>query len=181
MFIQTVSSVDLSLVTFGSPPLTSINVTELAKSQPRVKHVLAFVNEFDLVPRLDRAYMLSMVDFYRSSYGLPPTLLDDSQNEQLRNGDNPGGNHWKLPPPDYHIVGDVVILRSNVDFGVVFRPGDDECDTLVAPSQRLDMVQVSPREFEQLLFCDVSAHKRRLYLERLEKLSSNYPREVRRS
>ncbi|CAM1503554.1 Fc.00g011450.m01.CDS01 [Cosmosporella sp. VM-42] len=165
------SFVDLSLVTFGSPPITSINVTELAKRQHRVEHVLAFVNEFDLVPRLDRSYMLSLVDLYRSSYGLPPTSPDDSSDPQLQRGEGPGGTEWKLPSPDYHIVGDIVVLRSKIDLGVVFRPGETDFDTLVAPSQRLDMVHVSPQEFQQLLFCDVSAHKRRLYLERLEKLS----------
>ncbi|KAM5363048.1 hypothetical protein ACJZ2D_012233 [Fusarium nematophilum] len=165
---EKLSSANLSLVTFGSPPVTSIDVTELVKQQSRVKHVLAFVNEFDLVPRLDRAYMLSMIDLYRSSYGLPP---DSSENRDQPRLVTPGDKRWKIPPPDHHIVGEIIMLRSRLDYVAESWVSGSESDGLIARSQQLDVVGVSHRVFEQLLFCDLSPHKRRLYLERLEKLS----------
>lgn len=164
-FLSIVSSLDLSLLTFGPPPATSINVTALAKQQPRVKHVLTFVNEFDIVPRLDRAYMLCLVDLYRSAYGLPPATADKSARIPQPTD---ASKRWEFPPPDHHIIGDIVILRSRIEYGT---PSQElQGDTLITHSQRLDAVQVAPRDFEQLLFCDLSAHKRRLYLERIQKL-----------
>ncbi|KAH6879393.1 Alpha/Beta hydrolase protein [Thelonectria olida] len=172
--IAKLSSVFLSLITFGAPPITSVNVAELAKGRLGVKYVLAFVNEFDLVPRLDHTYMLSVVDLYRSRYGLPPTSLD-GRPDYMR-GD--GRRHWELPPPDHHIVGDIVILRSNIAHGAEGQAYDSEPDGSETPSQRLDMVQVSHGEFEQLLFCDLSAHSCQVYLERLKELSLVRPGEM---
>ncbi|KAF5589358.1 hypothetical protein FPCIR_6804 [Fusarium pseudocircinatum] len=42
------SNAKFSLITFGAPPVTSTNITELAQSLPQTRHIYAVVNEHDL-------------------------------------------------------------------------------------------------------------------------------------
>ncbi|KAL5596336.1 hypothetical protein FOVSG1_010025 [Fusarium oxysporum f. sp. vasinfectum] len=55
------SNAKFSLITFGAPPVTSTNITELAQSLPQTRHIYAVVNEHDLVPRVDQGYIASII------------------------------------------------------------------------------------------------------------------------
>lgn len=51
--------------------------------------------------------------------------------------------------------------------------GDDalsQASTIVVPT--LKAVKVSPQEFAKLLFCDISTHRRKAYIERMEMLAT---------
>ncbi|KAF5673863.1 hypothetical protein FHETE_3250 [Fusarium heterosporum] len=162
------SNIKFSLVTFGSPPVTSANITELAQNLPQTQHILAVVNEHDLVPRVDQSYITSIISLYRSAYGLPLTELNTALTNHTRTTTNPE-THWRLPPPDFWVVGNIVVLRAKLDLvAVQQRPSQD--NTTADLPQTFDMLRVSPLEFCKLLFFEISVHKRKVYLDRLEKL-----------
>ncbi|KAF5626698.1 uncharacterized protein FTJAE_9555 [Fusarium tjaetaba] len=110
------SNAKFSLITFGAPPVTSTNITELARSLPQTRHIYAVVNEHDLVPRVDQSYITSIISLYRAAYGLP---LSDFNNTTFTNNPQADGNKdavWKLPPPDFYVVGNVIVLRAKLDY-----------------------------------------------------------------
>ncbi|KAK3370940.1 hypothetical protein B0T24DRAFT_577929 [Lasiosphaeria ovina] len=169
-------SAKYSLITFGSAPSTSQSVTELCRSQPSVGLLINFVNEYDMVSRSDKAYIRSILDLYRSRYGLPPVANTHLTERLLRDGglgNSPSiasiavhagpkvGVTWPLPAPVFHLVGDIVVLRVCFD-----APEADD----VIPEASLKADKVSPDEFGKLLFCDLSVHRRTAYLERLNML-----------
>lgn len=165
-----VSSIQFSLITFGAPPVTSTNITELAQSLPQTKHILAVVNEHDLVPRVDQSYIASIISLYRSAYGLPLAELNTAFASQSRAATN-HGTHWKLPPPDFWVVGNIIVLRAKLALtGVQPRPNPDST-TADLPPQKFDILRVPPLQFCKLLFFEISVHKRKVYLNRLEKLA----------
>src|SRR5436190_441497 len=73
-----VSSTRFSVITFGAAPVTQPNLTprllDLSHRRDRPGVMLAIVNEYDIVPRADGPYLRSLVDLYRSKYGLPPII-----------------------------------------------------------------------------------------------------------
>ncbi|QGI59856.1 hypothetical protein CEK27_003827 [Fusarium fujikuroi] len=164
------SNAKFSLVTFGAPPITSKNVTELTQALPQTRHIYAVVNEHDLVPRVDQGYITSIIMLYRSAYGLP---LSDFNNTTFMNNTQAGRNQdiiWKLPPPDFYVAGNVIVLRAKLDHKALqstSRQASTDCTT---PPQKLDILLVSPIEFCKLLFFEISVHKRKIYLNRLERL-----------
>ncbi|KAK3387878.1 hypothetical protein B0H63DRAFT_471070 [Podospora didyma] len=181
------SSVKYSLVTFGAAPATSQSLTELCRKQPNVGLLMAFVNEYDMISRSDKAYLRSIVDLYRSKYGLPPVaspLLDHQKLAEtggslshigttgpsissiaVHAGLKAGGV-WPLPPPVFHLLGDIIVLRICFDSPEMKEDSDDA----VSPEPLLKTDKVSPDEFCKLLFCDISVHRRTAYLERLNML-----------
>ncbi|KAF4982820.1 hypothetical protein FZEAL_1612 [Fusarium zealandicum] len=164
------SNVDFSLVTFGSPPVTSIDITKQAQRLSRTKHIMAVVNEYDLVPRIDQTYIASIISLYRSAY--ETSLADPTGVVSVgkTNAQDSSGSQWELPAPDFHVVGDIVVLRAKLNLGELSSAGegDDVVDAVPTPS--LDMIQVSSSDFNRLVFFDISVHKRRIYLDRLEKI-----------
>ncbi|KAJ3542503.1 hypothetical protein NM208_g4056 [Fusarium decemcellulare] len=161
------SGAKFSLITFGSPPVTSINVTQMAQDLRQTKHILAVVNEYDLVSRIDQSYLTSIIDLYRAAYDLPSVSTDVLT---TNHSSQDAGRQWQLPYPDYHAVGEIVVMRARLDVGGTGLTGGSNLVTDKAPAQKLDMRQISPAEFSKLIFFEISVHKRRIYLERLEKM-----------
>jgi hypothetical protein len=118
------------------------------------------VNEHDIVSRADSSYISSIIDLYRSRYGLPSVATDQPQDEKAV----PDGPIWALPAPTFHLVGNIVVLRATIT-----PPEVESDDTSDAPtiSTTYNAIPVSSETFAQTLFCEVGVHKRRLYLERL--------------
>ncbi|KAF5656129.1 hypothetical protein FCIRC_13767 [Fusarium circinatum] len=164
------SNAKFSLITFGAPPVTSINITELAQSLPQTRHIYAVVNEHDLVPRVDQGYITSIISLYRSAYGLPLSDFNNTTFTTNSQADKNQDSTWRLPPPDFHVVGNVVVLRAKLDYNALRLTSSQTSADTTTPPQKLDILRVSPMEFCKLLFFEISVHKRKIYLNRLERL-----------
>jgi hypothetical protein len=165
----------LSSITFGAPPVTSPALPPFLLGNPRVAAhtgiVLSVVNEYDLVPRADGPYVRSLVDLYRSIYNLPP-IQDDAalQLPRFSFDAEPGPRGrlggqaalWALPKPVYGHVGKLVVLKVQLAESSVGSGDGGEEDELV-----LRAVAVGPERFAQLLFCNVSVHRKVCYEERV--------------
>ncbi|KAH6651230.1 hypothetical protein F5144DRAFT_617854 [Chaetomium tenue] len=136
------------------------------KRLPQVNVVLALVNEYDLVTRADKPYLNSLVDLYRSRYGLPPLHTPTLSSLAAHTGAGGGKGMWPLPPPQFQLLGDVIVLKSCAE-----PAGDDESDATKFVHHSLQAVQLTADEFGRLLFCDVAVHRRVVYLERMDMLT----------
>ncbi len=164
MRIPVASDARLSCITFGAPPVVTqaLNVEGLAPRRP-LGLCLNIINEFDVVSRADRPYILCLVNLIRSLYG-QPAILDDGV-EFTRDMDPPGSrasqqaagpeNVWPVPPPMYHHVGSRVLLLTRLD------DGGRIC---------LKACEVTEEAFQQLLFCRVEVHRRACYSDRIRRL-----------
>ncbi|KAH6952683.1 Alpha/Beta hydrolase protein [Fusarium avenaceum] len=168
-------SARFSCVTFGAPPCLSSHVDH-SLYQPSEKTICVnIINEFDVVTRADKPYILSLVDIVRSTLDLPPknqvsesatdeetiyaALKATDTNEsrlsyQFEGLDIDQSKFWRLPQSLYHHVGPRVVLLMR----------------LVEGEMSLKAVEVTPFEFQKLLFCRVAVHGKRIYAERVEKL-----------
>jgi hypothetical protein len=168
-------SARFSCVTFGAPPCLSSPV-DLSLYQPSEKTLCVnIINEFDVVTRADKPYILSLVDIARSMLDLPPNnavpesatdkmIIDaalkatDTEESrlprQLKVMNIDESKFWHLPQPLYHHVGPRVVLLMR----------------LVEGKMSLKAVEVTPSEFQKLLFCRVAVHGKRIYAERMEVL-----------
>jgi hypothetical protein len=77
---------------------------------------------------------------------------------------------WTLPEPAYQIVGEIVILQSVLQSQPLTAAETSETET--QPPKTVRAVKVTSHEFGNLLFCDLSVHKRKAYLKRLEMFQS---------
>jgi hypothetical protein len=171
------------MISFGAPPVTRPDLSRYILGNSPCSNnrgiVLSVVNEHDLVSRVDGAYARSLIDLYRSIYGLPPT-----QDEEVMQGESVPAPHlpklsfdasvtelesnfqqlpvWRLPKPEYWNIGKIVIFK--VMMAESDLPGFKEDELL------LRAMTVSPTEFKRLLFCDVSSHRRKSYKERTDLL-----------
>ncbi|RYC90821.1 hypothetical protein BFJ63_vAg6438 [Fusarium oxysporum f. sp. narcissi] len=168
-------SARFSCVTFGAPPCLTQHV-DLDIFQPSSGTVCVnVINEFDVVTRADKPYILSLVDVARAMLDLPPKatvseletsegivsaaleatrdekhpLSDDSEDFPVKES-----NFWRFPQPFYHHVGPRVILLMR----------------FVDNQMSLKAVEVSTSEFQKLLFCRVTVHGKKLYEERISAL-----------
>jgi len=172
-------SLTFSCVSFGAPPVTrpSLDSYILATDSPHSKHqglCLSIVNEYDLVPRTDGAYIRSLVDLYRSIYGLPPiqddSILDHGEStlslprfsfekqdivEMVEMGKE---MLWPVPKPVYWHVGRIIVFKTELVEG----ESVDEEDELL-----LNIVSAGPEEFTKLLWCNCAVHRRGRYAERI--------------
>ncbi|KAJ4257576.1 hypothetical protein NW762_008701 [Fusarium torreyae] len=178
---QTLSeSARFSCVTFGAPPCVTAPI-DLSRYQPSGT-TLCFniINEFDVVTRADKPYILSLVDLARINLNLPPktAFSDDESDEEIVNAaleatqeeeskmtskatqklqENlhpQDSNFWHLPKPSYHHVGSKVVLLMR----------------LVEGEMNLRAVEVTPTEFRKLLFCRIAVHGKSRYGERVDAL-----------
>lgn len=174
-----------SCFTFGAPPILSTDITEIIKTEPSLERKrglnLAFVNEFDMVCRVDHSYFRSFIDLYRSAYGLEPVMKDEIAREEEKSGilniedtqyvlppldfqntDRKAAiEHrlWPLPKAEYHIFGDLVLLRKEQNTRV--KPED-------RPSKELRALLIRAQDFEKLLYCGIKTHSRTYYGDRME-------------
>ncbi|KAK3898407.1 Alpha/Beta hydrolase protein [Staphylotrichum tortipilum] len=159
---QTFPSLRLSLATFGSPPILSPPVTDLLNTHlsghPNADLAVAVVNETDVATRADKAYLLSLVNLYRSIDGLAPIAPgeEDEGTGTESDGLKPVKGEWDLPPPVLHHVGNLVVLKE---------VGEDEEDEPVMGAFR-----VEGTTFARLLFCSSRAHHKEVYLGAVERL-----------
>lgn len=184
----------LILATFGSAPVTSPCVTDLLSGLPEVATAVSFVNERDMVTRADHHYVRCVVDLYRAGYGLlstsaitsQPSLIKEKTETKYRVDlselKNPADAdirpHWDLPLPVYYLVGEIVVLRSNLNLSPVSQSSalDSQSNTETLTGASLSAIQLSALEFGNLLFCDIGVHKRRVYLDRMRKLATRFTR-----
>ena len=179
-----------SCFTFGAPPILGADITEIIKKEPSLDRNrglnLAFVNEFDMVCRVDHSYLRSLIDLYRSVYGLNPMMKDEIARKEEKPGvsnmedtqyvlpplefqsteqeaaANPTENGlWPLPKAEYHIFGDLVLLRK-------------EHNTRVKPNERtskeLRALSIRAQDFEKVLYCGIRTHSRTYYGDRIESI-----------
>lgn len=140
---------------------------------------LNIINEYDLVSRVDRSYIRTLVDLYRSIYDLPPIQDLDTQtttatpeawifsNDGKNRGEALGeqtGKYWVVPKSIYRHVGKRVVLK----LGVIprqdgkYKNGDNSKGQLA-----LSALCIPNEEFAKLLFCRVTVHSRVCYQERI--------------
>ena len=119
---------------------------------------MSFINEFDIVDRVDGPYLLSLVNLFRSIYGI--SLLQAVENSD---GSSMPESSWRADLVDFpreplrlssnsrpvfpahcHYVGKRVFLFTRLS-------GD---------SPELRTAEVLTAEFETLVFCRVSVHRR---------------------
>ncbi|KAK3389151.1 hypothetical protein B0H63DRAFT_94923 [Podospora didyma] len=107
-------SLKLSCITFGAPPTFSTNLTKTLRAEGSLAkirgHMLAFVNEFDVVPRVDQSYVRSLIDLYRAFYNLGPLMVDaverpENENDQSESSSDSNGQAYVLPPLEFQEEG----------------------------------------------------------------------------
>jgi len=136
--------------------------------------LLAFVNEFDPVPRSDNDYIRSLVNLYRSRFQLPAVvdrdgsdktsriLISAAKSSQLEAPQKPTSDPdaappvWPLPPSHLAVAGEIVVLRDANPDGAEIQVG---------------AVLVSPQEFSNLLFVRSAVHSRAIYLDNIERIT----------
>ncbi len=172
-----------SLVTFGSPPAISPNLTsrlpERSGGSAFTGVNLNFVNEYDLVSRTSRSYIRSLVDLLRSIYHLPK--IEDNGNaaddwEVLHGFGVKSAPHgtlnthgqnslqvWDLPLPELHHTGPTIVLKA------AYHHDDTTGDA--AQDWDLCAYTVEPSEFARLLFCRISVHARQIYVENIREIA----------
>ena len=161
------SSLALKCITFGSPPFCNTEFTSLT-NQTQIKtencHLhLNFLNEFDVVPRLDKLYVLSLVDLYRSRFGLPPDNTDNDTHDSVPHGyessDRIGASKtWPLHAPVFVHPGNTILLSLE-------DAAKDKSGAL-----KLRATQVDHPTLGSLLFCRTAAHKIAVYLANIQEL-----------
>lgn len=136
------------------------------------------INEYDVVPRADRPYIRSLVDLYRSRYGLPPISDDAPLEREYRvsldlsssndgcarrsNGDN--SSDWSLPKPELHLIGDIILLKTALKMNVT-TDGQRIGETF------LKAVKVSSEQLGRLLFCSTAVHRKLYYADQVKLIS----------
>ena len=177
-----------SCFTFGAPPILSDDITQAIKlgsfRERNRGFNLAFVNEFDMVCRIDHSYLRSLIDLFRSVYGLGPGMNDEIVRQEEKPGTsntedtqyvlpplnfpnvdqkaavNPTEDRpWALPIPDYHTFGDLVLLRKEHNTRV---------ESKQRSSKELRALSIRAQDFEMLLYCGIKVHSRTHYEDRME-------------
>ncbi|KAF5613119.1 alpha beta-hydrolase [Fusarium subglutinans] len=178
LYLRHISNQDLnqsarfSCVTFGAPPCLTRHV-DLDIFQPSSGTTCVnVINEFDVVTRADKPYILSLVDVARAmldllpkaaisehetSEGIVSAALGSTRDDKRRLSDDSvdfpvkESNFWRFPQPFYHHVGPRLILLTRY----------------VDNQMSLKAVEISSSEFQKLLFCRVTVHGKRFYEERI--------------
>lgn len=78
---------------------------------------------------------------------------------------------WDVLPPDYHVFGQLIILRLKLGFTDLKASVKQDVNLQSMPTQLLDAVQITPSAFSKLLFFDTLIHKRKVYLSRIMEIS----------
>lgn len=189
---QDFSSTQFSLISFGAAPATSPDLTptlrQISHDRQNPGIMLAIVNEYDVVPRADAAYIRSLVDLYRSRYGLAP-ITDEAfptptpegnqtfDASSLKSNDSKtlyasmrsatSNLEWPVPVPEYGIIGEIVVLKMTLESAAKGSNGAGDVkrklglDLAAAPV--LGALKVRPEVLARCLFCDVAVHRRAHY------------------
>ena len=172
-------SLCFSSITFGSPPVIRPDIGSRTPRGQNCGFVISFVNEFDLVPRADGAYVRSLVDLYRSLYDLPPIQAEASNNQprstfsssdstlvngSIKSSNSTASRSWTLPKPDLWHAGDLVLLKLELS------TEEDISKNHGGNGLALHAIELSHEDFSKLLFCQVAVHSRGCYHERVRML-----------
>ncbi|KAI3332062.1 alpha/beta-hydrolase [Xylariaceae sp. AK1471] len=155
--------VSFTCITFGSPPVAKVMAEPDRIALDRVvahAPVLNIINEFDLVSRLDRGYVRSLIQLYNSE-ALHPTGEDGNIAEGTTQ------NRWPLPAPDLQHIGSIVVLKTDLP--------DLQLDH-ARPSEiipRLTAWRVTSESLSDLVFCQLLVHRRRYYQEKMKQLANS--------
>lgn len=176
-------SAKFSCVTFGAPPCVSAPANLSRYRCTGATLCLNIINEFDVVSRADKPYILSLVELSRAMLRTAPHPPTPNTNETpLETGRgitskddmdplspistqptglekkliNTATNVWNLPEPSYHHVGPRIVFVMRLHEG----------------EMGLRAVQVPSTEFQTLLFCRTAVHGKARYGERVEMLES---------
>lgn len=127
------------------------------------------INEFDLIARVDKPYILTLVNLIRAMYNQPllpgqtihsPTLQSTTDSPQAHDKvplqRNLKKASWDLPRAVFTHVGSRIVLR----------------DRWEEEGVRLYAAEISNQEFEKLLFCGVAVHKGNMYGDRVRSLAN---------
>jgi hypothetical protein len=139
------------------------------------------VNEFDVVSRADRPYILALLNLLRHKHGHPPLPPDPELAAESVDNDSASAtsmskkdflpakvqdivdkeveNVWPLPEMFYHHVGQTIVLTMRLD---------DEDQT------QLKAFEVPASTFGTLLFCKLSVHRKAVYSERIHLLEQGH-------
>ena len=98
--------------------------------------------------------VLNMED---TQYVLPP--LDFQNTDQKAAVDPIEHRLWPLPKAEYHIFGDLVLLRKEQNTRV---------ESGKRPSKELRALSIRAQDFEKLLYCGIKTHSRTYYGDRME-------------
>jgi len=142
--------------------------------------VLSIINEFDLVTRCDTSYIKSIVSLFRTLHKLPP-LPASKESKPTRPLEQAPvelftleqrappfcEDEWALPSPEYHHVGELVLLSKTL----AARPVGENTTVPFNPIQ-LRAVVAPPEDFCRMLFCRIEVHRRKEYQARVEYLVS---------
>lgn len=165
------SSTKFSCITFGAPPVSSVDLTKAFEGRGYGKergiHV-AIMNEHDLVTRADRAYLRSLVDMYRASYSLSPvphdrsTAADTRQDSDLKQDkisiaqSTAAETHFPMPKPLLWPFGTRVLLKMEL-----VKQNEGE-------RKELKAFKLSQDAYSRLIFTKIAMHKRMAYGDRME-------------
>ncbi|KIW99882.1 uncharacterized protein Z518_10810 [Rhinocladiella mackenziei CBS 650.93] len=174
----------LSCITFGSPPIINPRPMMPQQQNRNGVMVLSIVNEYDLVTRSDTSYIRSLASLFRSIYRQPP-ILEAKDPDSLTNSAlvtetesnlpsfpftqarNIAENEWALPLPEYHHVGDIVLLTKDLVMS------NDQLTNALhrgATEIALKALRVPHEEFGRMLFCRIGVHRRKEYDSRVEQI-----------
>lgn len=144
---------------------------------------LNIINEFDVVSRADKPYILSLVELSRAVLrAVPQSPIPNTNENPIETGRgiafkddinslppissqstglekkliNTATDIWNLPEPSYYHVGPRIVFVMRLHEG----------------QMSLRAVQVPPAEFQTLLFCRTAVHGKARYGERVEMLES---------
>jgi hypothetical protein len=132
---------------------------------------LDIVNEFDIVSRADRPYVVSLLNLLRHEHGQPPPRSESDLNTDMSDKEilpaatfltqlpgSPNGVNdvesalWPIPDRLYHHVGSLIVLTMRLD--------DDD-------QTQLKAFEIPPDLFGALLFTKLSVHRRAVYSRRI--------------
>ncbi|KAI1111524.1 Alpha/Beta hydrolase protein [Nemania sp. NC0429] len=161
------ADVSFSCITFGCPPVARI---EGINDRIALDHVLVqapilnLVNEYDLVSRLDKGYVRSLLRLYGSK-------APDIPEESSWTDDEVVGKYWPLPTSDFQHIGSIVVLRTELPDLQLYNKAGSEVSTGV----RVTAWSVTSESLSELIFCQLQVHRRKYYREKIEQLvNSNF-------
>ncbi|KAF3481519.1 uncharacterized protein GIQ15_04278 [Arthroderma uncinatum] len=168
------SSIRLSCITFGALPVVDSSVLAFHPQREQSGGVcMNFVNEFDMVSRADRPYIICLVNLLRSLHGRPPLGSDEDEanfhavpspetlNPETKASDSANllaENVWPVTPCYYHHVGPRIVLLKRLEQAFQSEGYLLELRAMIVP----------PEEFQKLLFCRLAVHRRVCYAERVQ-------------
>ncbi|RAL11932.1 alpha/beta-hydrolase [Aspergillus homomorphus CBS 101889] len=150
-----------SCITFGAPPVVTLPLMDSINHQRLPTHLcMNLINEFDLVTRADKSYILSLLDLIRASDDQTSVASNTEDSRKQGSGSISGSSEdfWPLPRSLYCHVGPRIILFMRLE-------------SSHEQFLQLHAAQVSREEFDRLLFCRLSVHMRKYYAQTVGQLT----------